>query len=205
MRATYRFLIIGILVANIFSSTPALPTTGGYSPTAFSNNTKANPINPSTGKGIPSLEAFVESVANGSNQITGVYVDGLFAYYVLQTGNAVPGGAGVVGQYAQAKSNIGLLAHNYAAGAKFYELTPGMKVKIIYGNRKVKTFTVKKVDRYQASDPQNYSEPFMHTLSGKQMSAQELFKKMYSSGVTFQTCITQNGSATWGLLFVRAK
>ena len=204
MRASYRFLIIVILVTSTFSATSTLPTTGGYSPAAFPNNTKANAT---TASGIPSLGAFVDSVTNGSKEVTGVYVDGLFAYRVLQTGNAVPGGAGVVGQYAQAKKkgNIGLLAHNYAAGAKFYSLTPGMKVKIIYGNGNVKTLTVKKVDRYQASDPQNYAAPFINSQTGKQISARALFNKMYTSGVTFQTCITQNGSSTWGLLFVRAK
>jgi hypothetical protein len=202
MKATYRFLIIVILVTNIFPATFALPATGAYFPTAFSNNS-SNPA--ASASGILSLQAFIDSVANGSNQVTGVYVEGLFAYRVLQTGNAAPGGAGVVGQYAQARRNIGLLAHNYAAGAKFYELTPGMKIKVIYGNRKIKTFTVKAVERYQASDPNDYGAPFIQTQTGKQLTAKALFNKMYSSGLTFQTCITQNGTSTWGLLFVRAK
>ena len=204
MRATYRFIMIIFLTLNTFTTTLILPATGGEPSPALANPGQT-PVTSQTANDIPSFKAFVDSVANGSNLVTGVYVDGLFAYRVLQTGNAVPSGWGVVGQYARAKKNIGLLAHNYAAGAKFHELKPGMKVKIVYGNRKVRTFTVKKIDRYQASDPQDLSDPFIHTQSGKQISAKGLFKTMYSSGVTFQTCITQNGASTWGLLFVRAK
>ena len=161
-------------------------------------------INSYNANALPTFKAFVASVSNGSNQVTGVYVDGLFAYRVLQTGNAVPGGWDVVGQYGRAK-NIGLLAHNYAAGANFFALTPGMKVKVIYGTGKVRPFTVKQIDRYQASNPNDFSAPFTNTQTGKQMSAKGLFKQMYSSGVTFQTCITNEGYTSWGLLFVRAK
>ncbi len=203
MRATYRFFIITILVLSIFTPAFTLPATGGAAPAVFSNPGQPLQTSPTAGD-VPSFKAFVDSVTDGSNQVTGVYVEGLFAYRVLQTGNAVPSGGGVVGQYGRAK-NIGLLAHNYAAGAMFHTLTPGMKIKIIYGTGKVRTFTVKKVDRYQASNSNDFSAPFTNTQTGKQMSAQSLFKKMYSSGVTFQTCITQDGSTTWGLLFVRAK
>ncbi|MBN2502660.1 MAG: hypothetical protein JXB38_17915 [Anaerolineales bacterium] len=203
MRATYRFFIISIIALNLFTSAFTLPPTGGTVPAALSNLGQTATTS-STANGIPPFKVFVESVSDGSNQVTGVYVEDLFAYRVLKTGNTVPGGWNVVGQYGRAR-NIGLLAHNYAAGAKFYALTPGMKIKIIYGTGRVRTFTVKKIDRYQASDPQDFSAPFIHTQSGKQISAKGLFKSMYSSGVTFQTCITKDGTSTWGLLFVRAK
>lgn len=141
----------------------------------------------------------------GANAVTQVSVSGKFSYSVVQSGNNAPAG-NVVGQYALAakRGNIGLLAHNYAAGSSFFTIANGDEVIVTYSNGKTKSYFVNNVLRFQASDPNDYSKPFWDS-NGKEYSAKQVFNRAYkSNGLTFQTCIQNGNSMTWGLLFVQA-
>ena len=111
----------------------------------------------------------------------------------------------MIGQYATAAEagNIGLIAHNYAAGGSFYILAIGDEIVVNYIDGSTQTFIVNNVLRYQASTPGVFSS-FIDS-NGKQVSAQSVFNQAYKRNqVTFQTCISREGSQSWGLLFVQA-
>jgi hypothetical protein len=151
------------------------------------------------------FKAIQEIPAAKGNNVAKVSVIGKFSYTVVQAGNSVPAG-NLVGQYAYAanKGNIGLLAHNYAAGSSFYTLTKGDEVIITFGDGRTKSFLVNNALRFQATDPGDFSKPFLDS-NGKELSTKQVFNQAYkSNGLTFQTCIENNGSTTWGLLFVQA-
>lgn len=146
-------------------------------------------------------------IGSGSrvHAVTEVRATGKFAFPVVQSGNNTPTG-NVIGQYAYAanRGSIGLLAHNFAAGASFYTLAGGDEVIITFSNGKTKRFVVNNVLRFQATDPNDFSKPFIAS-NGKEFTAKQVFNQAYKSNwVTFQTCIQNAGSPTWGLLFVQA-
>ena len=189
------FLLIGILC---ISFSPLLATQANALPVTGADMQMA----------AGTTAGFMEQMLKGGSAgtVVQISVPGKFSYAVVQSGNGVPSGY-VLGQYAQAakKGNIGLLAHNYLAGQSFYALAIGDEVNVTYSNGATKTFVVTNVLRYQATDPNNYSKPFLNS-NGKEISPKSVFNQAYQkNGLTFQTCITADGSYTWGLLFVQAK
>ena len=137
-----------------------------------------------------------------------VSVPGKFSFTVVQSGNAAPSSGGVVGQYAEAKkrNNVGLIAHNYLAGANFFILGFGDEVIVTYSDGTTQTFVVKNIKKFQATDPYNYGKPFIQNNGkGSQVNTRNVFNKVYKAGgLTFQTCIAKDGIDTWGLMFVIA-
>ncbi len=162
---------------------------------------------------LPSREAFIASVADGQpGVVRGVYVPGAFAFPVRQqpADNPVYVSAenGVVTQFAAAAALgvTGLLAHNYLAGADFFQLTEGQDVQIVNGDGTVKLYRVTGLYRYQALDPYSPYSSFVDLSTGETKPVGEVFNGVYggSDHVTFQTCIENNGISSWGRLFVIA-
>lgn len=145
--------------------------------------------------------------AKASLTATKVEVPGVFSYTVEQSGNSVPSGGSSVGQYAAAakKKAIGLLAHNYLAGGSFAYLKVGQQVIVTFSDGSTKTYEIYSIQTYQATDPTDFSQPFINS-NGKKISARQVFNAAYKSNqLTFQTCIAKNGYSSWGVLFVIAK
>lgn len=143
----------------------------------------------------------------GGKSAVRVAVDGVFSYPVVQSGSKVPNQGGVLGQYSVAKNknNIGLLGHNYLSGGAFFALAPGMHVTVQLSNGKTQTYEIYNVLRFKATDPNDFSKPFLD-MSGKEYKAKQVFRMGYRKGqLTFQTCITAEGSSTWGVMFIQAK
>lgn len=179
----------------------------GLSSATFLEN--PHPGLPVTGNSQVQQTVLFPQITKAQNASAGVVsqvsVANKFTYQVVQSGNNAPAG-NVVGQYAYAanRGSIGLLAHNYAAGASFYTLNNGDEVLITYNNGTTKRFIVSNVLRFQASDPNDFSQPFFSS-NGKELTAKQVFSQAYKTNwVTFQTCIQNGGSPTWGLLFVQA-
>jgi len=88
-----------------------------------------------------------------------VQVAGVMALAVVQQppgeDTFVSGAEYVATQFAPASryGNIGLLAHNYLAGASFSMLAIGQAVRLVYGDGKVENFVVSEVLRFQALQP----------------------------------------------------
>jgi hypothetical protein len=100
-----------------------------------------------------------------------------------------------------------LLAHNYLSGRFFSDLTVGQEVRLVYGDGKVEYFVVTEILRYQALEPNSQLSSFRNLDNYEVLSAEQMFKRVYAGKrhVTFQTCISANGTFSWGRLFVVAK
>jgi hypothetical protein len=162
---------------------------------------------------VPSSEAFVASVVNGeAGVVRGVYVPGVLALPVRQQPANNPAYVspedGVATQFASAAALgvTGLLAHNYLAGADFFKLAEEQEVRIVYGDGAVKPYRVTMIYRFQALDPYSPYSDFVDLSTGETLSVGQVFTMVYAGGdhVTFQTCIANNGNASWGRLFVIA-
>lgn len=176
---------------------------------AFAAGTDANPNE------LPTLEEFAAQVGNGeAYELQGVYAPGLFAYWVVQQPSGSPlfvsKAENTLTQFALAADqfdSIGLLAHNYLAGADFPLLEAGQKLHLIYGDGDIKTFIVRQKLSYQALQPESPKSDFIDLLTGERLSASQLAWKIYNrpGEVVLQTCIAANGNPSWGRLFVIAE
>jgi hypothetical protein len=162
---------------------------------------------------LPDLSSFITNISNSNaGELRGIYVMGAMALPVVQQ----PGdNAGYVSTSEQAVTqfgmvnqfgNIGLLAHNHLAGQNFFSLVPGQLIYLVYGNGEVSTFIITQILRYQAYEPYNPYSYFRNLDNGLEYSAEDVFRKVYMGDrhVTLQTCIAENGEASWGRLFVIA-
>jgi hypothetical protein len=163
---------------------------------------------------VPDLNTFVNNVENGhSTIIRGIYAPEAFALPVIQQpkDNAayVANTADVVTEFSMARryGNIGMLAHNHLAGKYFSSLHLGSQIQMVYGNGKIENFIVTQVLRYQALSPNSPYTNFVDLESGKTLTVQQVFYKVYTGErhVTLQTCIAQNDEPSWGRLFVIAE
>jgi hypothetical protein len=162
---------------------------------------------------LPDFEQFKLSVHDGqAGVVRGVYVPEVLAAKVLQQPANRPDYVspvnGIVTEFANAKSygNIGLLAHNYLAGANFSNINPGDEIWIVYGDGKVEIFIVKEILRYQALESNSPTSNFIDLNTRERETAASLFKKVYKGQrhVTLQTCIYADRNMSWGRLFVIA-
>ncbi len=161
---------------------------------------------------VASFENFVTSVSNGkASQVTGIYVEDVLAYSVVRqpNGNAayVSGNPGEVTQFGMAADygSMALLAHNYLAGATFFQLTEGQIVTLVYGDGNTADFQIQSIRRFQALSPNSTQSRFVDLDNNEQLSASNLFYSMYNGdNLVLQTCIANEGISTWGRLFVIA-
>lgn len=167
-----------------------------------------------TKESVLSLSSFIASVRNGdAKALRGVYVRQVMALPIAQqpVGHAgyVSNNSRILTQFNMAAEagNVGLLAHNYLAGAAFPQLAIGQEVNLIYGDGSVESFIVTDIQRYQALNPYSTTSNFRDLDTNVSVSAQELFREVYRGDrhVTFQTCIEANGNASWGRLFIIAE
>lgn len=165
------------------------------------------------GATLPNFTDFSKTVQNGkANTLRGVYVSDVLALPVVQqpSNNAgyVSNNDGEATQFGMATQfgNIGLLAHNHLAGKSFSQLAIGQEVRLVYGDGKVDTFVVTEVLKYQALQPNSPYSEFRNLADDKTLTAEQMFKRVYfgNKHLTFQTCIENNGSLSWGRLFVIA-
>jgi hypothetical protein len=160
------------------------------------------------------LKSFIESVSNGySGQVTGIYAEDLLAFPVVRQpdGNAgyVSTGADDVTQFRMAADygSKAFLAHNYLAGATFFELSQGQVITLVYGDGSTADFQIQTIRHFQALSPTSpYSNFIDLDGSGEQFTATQLFYQVYNSDnpVVLQTCIANEGESSWGRLFVIA-
>ena len=164
-------------------------------------------------KSLPSLPNFIENVANGNpDTLRGIYVEGVMAYPIIQQPMGYPGyvseEAATVTQFSIASEvgNIGLLAHNFLAGADFSLLEPGDTIILIYGDGHTQGFLVSEIQKYQALKPLSPYSDFRDLESDSRLTAEQLFNQVYRGEfhLTLQTCIENEGNESWGRLFIIA-
>lgn len=158
-----------------------------------------------------SLETFTASLQKtDASQLVGVFVKDVMAVTVVQQSSAsyVSTKSGTVTQFGLASQHgsIGLLAHNYLAGANFSKLSAGTEIVLVYGDGSTKKFKVSGVKKYQALNPSDPYSDFINLDSpDSTITSTDVFNQTYGSGgLVLQTCINKNGNSSWGRLFVMA-
>jgi hypothetical protein len=164
---------------------------------------------------MPSLRDFINGVKNGlADDLVGVYVPGVLAFPIVNqpAGNYgfVSSEKDVVTLFGLAMKNnaIGLLAHNNLAGKDFNKLLPVMRVILIYGNGRIKSFSINDVKYFHALEPYNPYSDFEDVENlGVWLTAEDVYNQIYggSDRLIFQTCIAANGEPAWGRVFVTAE
>lgn len=162
---------------------------------------------------LPSLSNFIESVKDGSvNTLRGIYVANVMAFPVVQQPSGNPGYVSSTGsvttqfKMASELGNIGLLAHNYLAGAVFSQLKSGDIITLVYGDGNTEGFLVESILQYQAISPLSPYSNFVDLATQTTITAEQLFNKVYRGEyhLTLQTCIARDGNISWGRLFIVA-
>jgi hypothetical protein len=164
---------------------------------------------------LPTLYTFISAVKNGaSGMLTGVYVPGVLAYPVVQQVGSdaayVSSQPETITQFRMAAqyNTVGLLAHDFLAGASFSNLKAGQEVVLIYGDSSLKKYQITEIQRYQALTPTSPYSNFVDLTNNAKLSAEQLFLRTYGQGkstLVFQTCISTDKVSSWGRLFVVAR
>ena len=191
--SSIRFKLVSLFAVLVF-----LMTVMPVSPAYAANNTI-------------SLESFAKTLNQGdASQLVGVYVNNIMAVRVVQQSSAsyVSSLSGTLTQFGMASQygSIGLLAHNYLAGASFSKLTSGTEIYLVFGDGSTKKFQVNSVKRYQALSPNDPYSKFVNLDSSENtLSSSDVFNETYADhDLVLQTCISKNGLSSWGRLFVMA-
>jgi hypothetical protein len=160
------------------------------------------------------LAAFAHSVQNGKpGQVTGLYVQGVLAFPVVQQpfsdASYVSELPDTITQFRMAAQyhTIGLLAHDYLAGAFFPKLHPGSEIVVVFGDGRLKKYQVYEVQKYQALSPSNPYSSFVDLSDQKTFSADQLFYHTYGLGndtLVLQSCISTPSIPSWGRIFILA-
>jgi hypothetical protein len=167
--------------------------------------------NGSAGGNSPLLDALVSPLKGGpADSVRGIYIPELLTASVVQQPSGdrefISTEENTLTQFGLASKfgSIGLLAHNYLAGASFSQLESGQKFYLIYGDGRMSAFVVTEILRYQALDPNNTSSKFVDLETNRLLSARDLFAKVYKrrGQVIFQTCIAAGQEPSWGRLFI---
>lgn len=187
-----------------FAFQPVIPVTG---------LAVANPAYTAE-KNLMPLQDFADAVKDGhADKIKGLYAADVFSLRVIQQPSGKPGYVspieGVATQFGMASSNnvTGLLAHNFASGRLFFDLSAGNTIDVVYGDGSVKEYKVSAVKRFQALSPKSASSDFVDLDTNEKLSATGLFSKMYTGKhhLTLQTCIQEGDEDSWGRLFIIAE
>jgi hypothetical protein len=160
------------------------------------------------------FDEFVNAIKNGDKKkVVGIYVDRKLALRVVYQ---PPSDAVFVSTidgvatyfllpYTVAK-NHGFLAHNYLAGALFFDLKPGDAVTVIWGDGSYDDFEVVEIREFQALSPRSPRSDFIDLSTGEKLNATNLFIEIYKGDfhIALQTCIARNNDDSWGRHFVLA-
>ena len=162
----------------------------------------------------PTLAEFASSLGyTDPGTIIGVYVCRVLALRVIQQPQDDPVYVSTEWEtatqfrLASDYGTLGLLAHNDRAGARFFDLMIGHEVDVVYGDGAIRRYVVSSVRHFQPVESDNpYSSFYDLDYSSDPVSSTQVFQHFFASGdqVVFQTCISANGSPTWGRLFVIA-
>ncbi|MBC7877496.1 MAG: hypothetical protein H7Y59_10030 [Anaerolineales bacterium] len=162
----------------------------------------------------PTLTEFVETVKDGhANTLRGIYISNVIALPIMQQPYGNPGFVSntdsVLTQFSMASEvgNLGLLAHNHLAGKSFSDIKPNDQIVLIYGDGHTESFLVDNTMQYQALSPLSPYSQFKDLETESILSAEDLFREVYRGEyhLTLQTCIDNEGNASWGRLFIIAK
>ena len=114
---------------------------------------------------------------------------------------------GVVTSFSQAArlGSIGLIAHNYLSGEKFFDLEPGDIITLSdKDSESLQQYRVVEMQQFQALQPTSIHSKFRNLDTDEITSAHDLARSVYEreGHLILQTCIENEGNLEWGRLFV---
>lgn len=147
-----------------------------------------------------------------TGDVAKVSVEAVFDYGVVQQPKNNPAFVseekGKLTQFRMAAQygSLGLLAHNYLAGAPFEKLKVGDIVNVTYTDGSVRQFKVESILRYQALTPNSPYSKFVDLQTNKTVTTNDVFAATYGvkDRLVLQTCIEKNKEPSWGRLFIIA-
>jgi hypothetical protein len=150
--------------------------------------------------------------AEGGEYATGIYAPGTFAFPIVnQPENQdlyVSAKRDLVTLYRAAEKNgvTGLLAHNFLAGALFYNLEIGEEVWLVEDEQTMHGYRVTAIDEFQKIE-NGLNDTFIDLGTQKPMSSSEMFDRFYTGEphLILQTCLEEDGDPSWGLTFIVAE
>jgi hypothetical protein len=101
----------------------------------------------------------------------------------------------------------GYLAHNYLAGASFFNLVVGSLITVTYADGHSQTFEVQEIRHLQAIKPTSPTTSFLDLdHKNSKLTAKQLFLQTYGvkDRLVLQTCIAKGNELSWGRLFIIA-
>jgi hypothetical protein len=193
MKSRLRLFFTALIITLAFSSTviPLVPVTG-----VSSLSTSSKLI-----------------VSNTASPASKIDLAGAFTFSVIQQpkGNAgfVSLEADKLTQFSLATryGSQGFLAHNYLAGASFFNLTVGSQITVTYADGHSMAYEVQEIRHLQAISPNSPTTNF-RDLDHKntKLTAKALFMQTYGvkDRLVLQTCIAKDKEQSWGRLFIIA-
>lgn len=198
----YNLLAFGLLLS-FHLGNPFVPVTG------VAGLPRVYEVSPS----LPGIDDFASQVATGGTSwAAGVYLEGVLALPVVAQPAGQPGyvseepGVATHFAYVDQYGSLGLLAHNYLAGAAFFDIEVNNLITVVYGDGSRQVYQVQQITRYQAVESKNPYSDFIDLEDGSRLSASDLFYRVYGvdGRLVLQTCIEAEGDDSWGRLFVIA-
>ena len=198
-------LILGVVLGCLifFGASEAIPVT----------STQLSILPVEKENALPDMQTFIASVTNGHHGIpAGVYVPGVLALKIVQQPKDDPAFVSALPdiltqfQMASRYLTVGLLAHNFLAGTQFFKIHLNQEIVLVFGDGKVKNYSVSDIKSYQALSPNDPYSNFVSSDGQKNLSSEDVFKEVYAKGnqLVFQTSIQKGNEDSWGRLFIIA-
>jgi len=193
MKTTVRFLMLALSLAVGFASTafPFIPVTG-------------------VAQLAGSSDQVLSKTASDASQIE---LAGEFKYGVVHQPKGEAGfvstAADTLTQFSLAEKygSQGFLAHNYLAGASFFDLGVGSRVTVTYSDGHRVAFVVREIRHLQALQPNSPTTSFLDLdHQDVRLNTKQLFMQIYGvpGRLVLQTCIARDKELSWGRLFIIA-
>lgn len=160
------------------------------------------------------LMDFAAQVSGSSpDLVTGLFLNSRFAYPVVQQPpdltDYISTKRDEMTQFAAAAEHgtIGILAHNYLAGASFFNVSLQQDIYVVYGDGTVVRYLVTQIRSFQALQPDSPTSDFIDLKTRTQYTASDVFLEVYGEPgrLVLQTCIARGDMLNWGRLFVIAE
>ena len=193
MKSILRLFFTALIITVAFSSTviPLIPVTGVSSPSTSSK----------------------QIVSNAASPASKIDLAGVFSYSVIQQPKENAGFVSVeadkLTQFSLATryGSQGFLAHNYLAGASFFNLAVGSQITVTYADGHSMTYEVQEIRHLQAISPNSPTTNFLDLdHNNARLTAKQLFLQTYGvrGHLVLQTCIAKDKELSWGRLFIIA-
>jgi hypothetical protein len=159
------------------------------------------------------LEQLLDQLSNdGGSYSGGIYAPGVFAFPIISQPEDdnlyVSVKRNLVTMFSAAAANgvTGLLAHNFLAGALFYDLEIGQEIWVVESEQKLRGYQITNIDQFQKiEDDEN--DIFVDLETNHEMNGSEVFDRFYTGEphLILQTCLEGEGDPSWGLTFIVAE